>query len=88
MELYFDQRHAKGVNMKKMGNDANDELQPEYGFSAGTRGKHHASYQTATNVVLLDPDVAELFHDSASVNQALRVLARMALEQAHSSRSA
>ncbi|MEI6450292.1 MAG: hypothetical protein WCP98_10120 [Actinomycetes bacterium] len=74
--------------MNQQGNDTNDELQPEYDFSAGTRGKHHASYQAATNVVLLDPDVAEFFHDSASVNQALRVLARIALEQTHSSRSA
>jgi hypothetical protein len=31
-----------------------------------------------TSVVLLDPDVAAVFHDSESVNQALRVLMKAA----------
>ena len=39
-----------------------------------------------TNVVLLDPDVAAVFRDSDSVNQALRVLIKAAeqIEQAAS----
>jgi hypothetical protein len=30
-----------------------------------------------SNVVILDPDVAEIFRDSASVNDALRLLAKL-----------
>lgn len=33
-----------------------------------------------TNVVFLDPDVAQVFKDSASVNQALRLLLNLAKE--------
>ncbi|MBN2711556.1 MAG: hypothetical protein JXR97_03875 [Planctomycetes bacterium] len=51
-----------------------DEMRPEYDFSAGVRGKHHRAYQEGTNVVLLDPDVAEVFKDSEAVNHALRML--------------
>ena len=35
-----------------------------------------------TNIVLLDPDGAEVFPDSRAVNEALRVLARVAKRQA------
>jgi len=51
-----------------------DELQPEYDFSRGVRGKHHRAYQEGTNAVLLEPDVADVFRDSKSVNHALRML--------------
>jgi hypothetical protein len=46
-----------------------DTMRPEYDFSHGVRGKHYEAYRAGTNVVLLDPDVAEAFADSASVNQ-------------------
>jgi hypothetical protein len=36
------------------------------------RGKYYERYQQGTNVVLLDPDVAKVFRDSATVNEALR----------------
>ena len=36
--------------------------------------------QEDTNVVLLEPDVARVFSDSASVNQALRMLIDLADE--------
>lgn len=55
-----------------------DEMRPEYDFSAGVRGKHYQAYQSASNVVVLDPDVAEIFRDSAAVNEALRMLAKIA----------
>ena len=54
-----------------------DSLRPEYDFSSGVRGKHHEAYRHGTNVVLLEPDVAELFEDSAAVNAALRALAQV-----------
>ena len=58
--------------------DDNDEMRPEYDFSQGVRGKHYKAYRAGTNVVFLEPDVAEMFPDSASVNQALRLLVRLA----------
>ncbi len=57
--------------------DTND-MRPEYDFSAGIRGKHHKAYQEDTNVVLLEPEIARVFSDSASVNQALRMLIDLA----------
>lgn len=50
------------------------EMQEEYDFRGGVRGKYADRYAHGTNVVLLDPDVAEVFPDSAAVNQALRAL--------------
>jgi hypothetical protein len=59
-----------------------DDLRNEYDFSGGVRGKHHEAYRRGTNVVLLDPDVAEVFKDSTAVNTALRLLLALARDQA------
>jgi hypothetical protein len=56
----------------------NDEMRPEYNFSGGVRGKYYEAYTQSSNVVILDPDVAAIFPDSASVNEALRLLAKVA----------
>jgi hypothetical protein len=58
-----------------------DDLRNEYDFSGGVRGKHHEAYRRGTNVVLLDPDVAEVFKDSEAVNTALRLLLTLARDQ-------
>lgn len=55
-----------------------DEMQAEYDFSGGIRGKYYEAYQQASNVIILEPDVAEIFRDSASVNEALRMLTKIA----------
>lgn len=55
-----------------------DEMRPEYDFSGGVRGKYYEAYTQSSNVIVLDPDVAEIFRDSASVNEALRLLAKIA----------
>ena len=52
-----------------------DEMLPEYDLTGGVRGKYVERYRQGTNVVLLDPDVAEKFPTSESVNEALRRLA-------------
>jgi hypothetical protein len=54
------------------------EMRAEYDFSKGVRGKHAPEYAAGTNVVVLDPDVAEAFPTAAMVNEALRALARIA----------
>ncbi|MBD2362031.1 hypothetical protein H6G36_12685 [Anabaena minutissima FACHB-250] len=64
--------------------DLEDELRPEYDFSkmtGGVRGKYVERYQAGTNVVLLDPDVAQAFPTSESVNEALRLLMQIAQRQ-------
>jgi hypothetical protein len=68
--------------------DDGDTMRPEYDFSGGERGKHHEAYQAGTNVVFLEPDVARVFTDSASVNRALRLLLDLAREQASTARPA
>ena len=47
----------------------------EYDFSGGVRGKYVDRLAQGAGVVVLDPDVAEVFTDSESVNRALRALA-------------
>lgn len=58
-----------------------NELRPEYKRSdlgRGVRGKYYKSYQEGTNIVLISPDVAEVFPDEVSVNEALRSLIKVA----------
>ena len=62
---------------------ANDDtLRSEYhaaDFPAGmVRGKYAARAAQASNIVVLDPDLATAFPDSAAVNDALRELLRVA----------
>ena len=54
------------------------EMLDEYDFSKGMRGKYAQRYATGSNVVVISPDVAELFPDSESVNEALRMLVKIA----------
>ena len=54
---------------------ANDDMRTEYDFSGGVRGKYAERYAEGSNVVVLDPDVAERFPTSEDVNRALRALA-------------
>jgi hypothetical protein len=57
-----------------------DTMREEYDFSGGVRGKHYQAYRQGTNLVLLEPDVAKIFKDAATVNAALRMLAKIAKE--------
>ena len=59
----------------KISRRTNDvDMQEEYDFSQGVRGKYAKDYAKGTNIVILDPEVAKVFHDSRSVNEALRSL--------------
>jgi hypothetical protein len=52
-----------------------DTLRDEYTenlIKSGVRGKYTKSYREGTNVVLIDPDLHELFPSSEAVNRALR----------------
>lgn len=60
--------------------DLNDELCEEYDFSqmtGGVRGKYAEQYHKGVKLVMLEPDVAKIFHDAKSVNEALRTLSKI-----------
>ena len=62
----FDKKFAEG-----------EELRPEYGFdySKAVRGKYFKQLlKEGANIVVLEPDVAKAFGDSAAVNDVLRLL--------------
>ncbi len=61
-------------------------MRDEYDFSGGVRGKFYNEYMKGTNVILLDADVAEVFRDSKTVNQALRTLITISKNQSPQSR--
>jgi len=69
---------------KEIENEIEDELRPEYDFAqmqGGVRGKYVERYRAGTNLVLLDPDVAQAFPDDLAVNDALRMLIQIAQRQ-------
>ena len=54
-----------------------DELRPEYNldYSKAVRGKYYKRLlEEGANVVILEPDLAQVFRDSSAVNEALRSL--------------
>jgi len=57
------------------------EMLDEYDSSGGVRGKYAGRFAKGCNVVVLDPDVAQVFTDSESVNQALRAIAEIIQHQ-------
>jgi len=66
----------KKVNRHNRKNDR-DTMRPEYDFSHGVRGKYASRFAKDTIMVVLDPDVAEVFPDAKSVNKALRALSHI-----------
>jgi hypothetical protein len=64
----------KGENMKKT---KKEEMLSEYDFSKGVRGKYAKRFARGTNLVVLFPDVAKVFHNSQDVNEALRMLVKI-----------
>lgn len=76
---------------KETSNEMEDDLRPEYDLSQlknRVRGKYAERYKTGTNLVLLAPDVAQAFPDAAAVNEALRMLMRVAQASAQPQREA
>ena len=62
-------------------NETEDDIRLEYDFSGGIRGKHYQAYRQGTNLVPLDPDVANMFPDAIAVNEALRLLVKLAKQR-------
>ena len=62
-----------------------DDLRPEYDFEnlgEAVRGKYARAYRDS-NVVRLDDDVASAFPNERAVNDALRLLVKLAKQQVH-----
>lgn len=58
-----------------------DTLRAEYDFSGAVRGVTAARYAEGTNIVLVDPEVTDVFPTTNAVNEALRALAPLLREQ-------
>ena len=57
---------------KQKKRDEGDEMRSEYDFSNAVRGKYAGRFARGSNVVVLAPDVAEVFKTTKAVNDALR----------------
>ena len=63
--------------MKPKTPEPNDDLRPEYDFdfSKGERGRYYKRMlKEGSNNVVLEPDIAKAFPNSAAVNDALRAV--------------
>lgn len=63
-----------------------DELRNEYSredLGTGTRGKYYSKFKDASNVVILEPEVAAVFPNEKAVNDALKSLIKMARDTVH-----
>ena len=58
-----------------------DTMRPEYDFSKAVRGVTAARYAQGANIVVIDPEVLDVFPDSAAVNATLRALAPVFRQQ-------
>ncbi|PIX47760.1 MAG: hypothetical protein CO064_01770 [Anaerolineae bacterium CG_4_9_14_0_8_um_filter_58_9] len=63
--------------MKKTLRTSDPDMLDDYDFSKGVRGKYVQRFKSGSNIVVLSPDVAEVFSDSESVNEALRTLIKV-----------
>ena len=66
--------------MKKASTKSENEMRAEYDFASmkgGVRGKYAQQYRAGTNLVLLDPKLAEAFPTDEAVNRALRAVLNM-----------
>jgi len=57
---------------------------PNLDFSKGARGKYYNRLKQGTNLAIIAPDLLDTFPDSASVNEALRSLKKIATRTAKS----
>jgi hypothetical protein len=72
--------------MKKVKPEITGELRAEYkrsDFGEIVRGKYANRIKEETNVVLLDPDIAQVFPNDEAVNKALRYLVEVAEASTH-----
>jgi hypothetical protein len=61
-----------------------DTMRKEYDFNGAVRGVTATRYAQGANVVVIDPEVLDVFPDSLAVNEALRALAPVLRRQRRS----
>ena len=76
--------------MKKANSRRSDRTRPEYkrsDFGEMVRGKYAKRIAETTNVVILEPEIAQAFPNDKAVNDTLRSLLNLAKSTFHSRRS-
>ncbi len=68
----------KKTNIAATEVNSDPEMPEEYDFRGGKRGVYAERYAQGTNLIALSPDIAAVFPDSESVNDALRTLVKAA----------
>lgn len=66
--------------------EEHDDMRPEYDFSGAVRGITARRYAQGANVVVIAPDVLDVFPNAEAANDALRALAPM-LRRSNSSKA-
>jgi len=57
--------------------ETDPDMADEYDFSGGVRGKYVDRFPPGSKIVVIAPDNARLYRDSAAVNRALRKLSKL-----------
>ena len=69
------------MNKKSVVAKSGDDLRKEYDLAQlkrGIRGKYHRQATAGTNLVLIEPDLMDIFPNGETINRALRILAEAA----------
>ena len=83
-DIWVERCAGRNFMKNKVDTNVDDELCAEYDLSqlqGGARGKYVQRYNEGTNLVLLAPDVARTFPSDEAVNEALRLLMKIARAQ-------
>ena len=59
-----------------------DDIRPEFDFSKAQVGRYAEAARDGSNIIRLDDDVAEVFHNSKQVNDLLRSLVSLMKKKA------
>jgi hypothetical protein len=63
-----------------MSSSTKDDLRPEYNLAelkGRARGKYRKGHEESSNVVVIEPDLADAFPNTKAVNEALRELLKL-----------
>jgi hypothetical protein len=71
----------KKPDQRKKPDADRDTMRSEYDFSHAVRGATAARYAQGANVVVIDPELLDVFPDSVTVNATLRALAPVLRQQ-------
>jgi len=71
----------KRKTSQAQGDEDRDTMRKEHDFSGAARGVTATRYAEGANVVVIDPDVLDVFPDAQAVNEALRALAPVMRQQ-------